>query len=276
MKINRIRVPTKEVMTNPIADEFQGQLGKYRLIQTDDGSHSLWSEKFDENCHSTTGAYAETILHYIEGTKVLERVTQKGQVSILEVGFGTAMGIYATYREIASLPFLKNTKFISTELDKDLILWAKNRYSEHELIGKLKRSDYFGIPAYEAKTPEFHLIVLVGDAYETLSLLKEKAPLPVDAIYQDAFSPKKNPDLWTVEWFQLLKEFSNQQTLMGTYSSSVNIRKSMIEAGWKVFNGPAFGPKRSSTRASLVGDMDPELTTMLSKSPIATLHRNKN
>src|SRR5690606_27427663 len=102
------------------------------------------------------------------------------------------------------------------------------------------------------------LKILIGDARITLPHYIKKHSLKVHAIYQDAFSPKRNPDLWTVEWFTLLKEISHQDVIMSTYSSSSAIRKSMAEAGFTLYPGEKFGPKRSSTRARLKGEMDPE------------------
>ena len=89
-----------------------------------------------------------------------------------------------------------------------------------------------------------------------------------DAIYQDAFSVKKNPTLWTQEWFELIRKSSAPDALMSTYASGESIRKAMIEAGWKLSNGPGFGKKRSSTRASLQGETDPEILQQLKFSPI--------
>ena len=113
--------------------------------------------------------------------------------------------------------------------------------------------------------------ILIGDARISLPWFLENHSLRFHAIYQDAFSPKRNATLWTYEWFKLLKSASHQQVTLSTYSSSSSIRKSMIKAGWKVYKGEKFGPKRSSTRARLTGVTDPDIIEHLDRSPAMIL-----
>ncbi len=229
----------------------------YQLIETLDGSTTFFSEKFQEACHSTAGAREETLLHYLTGCKILER---KGKLEILEVGFGTGLGFLMT-QEI-----LKDRKeywsFTSLELDSNLVDFFAEKYKA--LFQSMKNDG----KTFIGKSGNFELCILIGDARKTLPQIQNKK---WNAIYQDAFSPKKNPDLWTKEWFELLKTHSNLDVIMSTYSSSSSIRKSMVEAGWKLYPGEKFGPKRSSTRAKLTGETDPEILLSLSRSPTPAL-----
>lgn len=59
--------------------------------------------------------------------------------------------------------------------------------------------------------------------------------------------------------------------ILSTYSASSSIRKSLTEAGWILKRGDKFGPKRSSTRAYLRGETDPEILLHLERSPVAAL-----
>src|SRR5690606_29124540 len=102
---------------------------------------------------------------------------------------------------------------------------------------------------YEAIYPaqKVRVIVLIGDARTTLPQQSWR----FHAIYQDPFSPKKNPSLWTQEWFELLRQCSDDDCIMATYSASVGVRKAMLEAGWHPESLPGFGPKRERTLARL-------------------------
>lgn len=251
---------------------FNGDLGAYDIIETADGTPTIYSNYFGEACHSSHGAFEETLVHYIEGCRVRESLFKYGEIKVLEIGFGAGYGADVTALQIA--PY-QRVKFLSTELDPQLVKYARDHACDGHLMASLKESEYFGIPCFEANNLEMHLIVLIGDARETLKQLAEKGPQKVHAIYQDAFSPKRNPQLWTVEWFELLKVYADQKTFLGTYSASVNIRKSMREAGWSIHKGPGFGPKRSSTRADLLGGSNKELLELLERSPIEAL-RNKD
>jgi tRNA U34 5-methylaminomethyl-2-thiouridine-forming methyltransferase MnmC len=223
----------------------------YKLLTSEDGSPTLYSERFGEACHSTHGARAETLLHYIEGCRIRERAQAAREFRILEVGFGTGLGLLCTREALEGLPV--RVHFVSLEIDPALVEWF---FSNHPQL----KDD-----------PKFTTEVLVGDARRVLPEWLSQPPLRFDAIYQDAFSPKRNPDLWTREWFELLRTHAAPDCIMSTYSSSSSIRKSMLEAGWKLYAGEKFGPKRSSTRARISGDTDPEILLQLSRSPARAL-----
>ncbi len=237
-------------------------------VQTGDGTHTLFSEQFQESCHSTFGAREETLLHYVRGCQVLEKIENLPMLSLLEVGFGLGIGFFTTYEEVLSQS-QKPWHFISLEIDESLMEWFRQEYQEHEFLKNLKWKIENDVKILEASDGIRTLTVLVGNARETLPQYMAHHPdVKWDVIYQDAFSPKKNPILWTHEWFHFLKEHSTLDVILSTYSSSSSIRKSLIEAGWKLHKGEKFGPKRTSTRATLQGDSDPEIVIHLNRSPV--------
>ncbi len=229
------------------------KLGQYTSIMTEDGSQTLYSEHYQEACHSTSGARQETITHYIEGCKLLDKCENHNPVFILEIGFGTGIGFQET------LKFFKTKScklhYISLEIDPYLV----ERFSRNENITLEQKGN-----TYLMKTDAYTLEIVTGDARKTIKTL---SAYKFHAIYQDAFSPKKNADLWTVEWFQDLRKLAHNDCHMSTYSSSSSIRKSMLKAGWSLFKGAKFGPKRSSTRAALTGESDPDILLQLERSP---------
>lgn len=224
----------------------------YRFVETEDGSQTLFSEKFGEACHSTTGAKSETLLHYIHGCEITQKAKQK-TLSILEVGFGLGVGLITTWEMTKDLP--AQVHFLSLEIDPDLVRWFHEEYKDHPIF----------------KDPKFQFQILMGDARTELpKYVKENSP-SWNAIYQDAFSPKRNPVLWTKEWFTLLKGNSASDVILSTYSASSSIRKSLVESGWKLSPGEKFGPKRTSTRARLTGETDEDILDSLSRSPVKAL-----
>ena len=113
---------------------------------------------------------------------------------------------------------------------------------------------------------------MIGNARETLAKASSLAMIPdLDAIFQDPFSPKRNPSLWTVEWFEDLKKLSSSEVTLSTYSSSTSVRKSLQAAGWFMKNAPGFSSKRTSTRAFLKGPSDPDVLDKLKRAPINPL-----
>jgi len=254
---------------------FKGDLGDYQVIQTEDGSITLHSEAFNEACHSLSGAKEETIYNYIQGCQIIEKMTQKDTL-ILEVGFGLGTGYKTTVELIDQANPIKKLIFISTELDKELVEFAKdkNEVSNDLSFPSFQDLQYLTtpLPHYKATKNGNSLLILIGNARKTVKEAKASGLInSVDAIYQDPFSPKRNPTLWTTEWFELLKELSNEETLMSTYSSSNSIRKSMIKAGWIVHNREGYGTKRTATMATRKGVTDTDVLLQLERSPVKAL-----
>jgi len=232
----------------------------HQIVLTDDGTYTLFSEAFQEACHSTAGAKDETILHYIEGCRILDKSNIHSPIVILEVGFGLGIGLLTT---IEKLP--KNTKchFISVEIDRDLLEWFKNEHPELNFQWKEN--------LLQGQFESVEITIVQGDARKELPRYLENNPTEFHAVYQDAFSPKRNPILWTKEWFLLLKQYSHPEVILSTYSASNSIRKSLHETGWGVQKGDKFGLKRTSTRAVLNKETDPEILALLERSPVKAL-----
>ncbi len=233
-------------------------LKNHELITTEDGSQSAFSKTYGENFHNTTGAASETLAHYIEGCKVVERAKEREEFRILEVGLGLGVGVEKTYEVVKDL----NCKFYFTtlEIDEELILYLKETNKIFSSLEKVGQN-------YLATIGNFHITILLGDARGRI----HDCSGDLNAIYQDAFSPKRNATLWTTEWFKDLHSLSAQDCIMSTYSSSSSIRKSMMAAGWKIKKGIKFGKKRSSTRAYMTGKSDTDIMEHLERSPAITL-----
>ena len=224
----------------------------HKKTPTDDGTFTLESELFSENCHSTAGAYEETLFNYVHGTE-LSHKTKLTEINIFEVGFGLGLGPIATFKELHTYEGVIN--FYSSELDKNLIQWFIRSISEETNkifpFTELSLIQEQGSPLkFVAKSKKRKLEIIIGDLLENKKFLASYLK-DIHAIYQDPFSPKKNPDLWTEDWFQFLKSISHQEVILSTYSASHSVQKNLGEAGWNVLRAPGFAHKRSSTRATL-------------------------
>lgn len=246
-------------------EEFKGKLGNYKIVLTEDNTKTIWSEYFDENCHNTSGAKEETIYNYIEGCEINNFFATHPQMSlnVLDVGFGPGLGLLY----LQSLFPTNLINYFSVEIDPVLIEWAFIHTFKNE-ISIMDRTDLY----IKFKYKNITAIIFIGDARETIpKAISQNLIPPLQAVFQDPFSPKKNPTLWTVEWFYLLKSVSATEVIMCTYSSSISIRKSMLEAGFIIENRKGFGKKRTMTKARLIGSVNPELIEELKRSPIESL-----
>jgi len=75
-------------------------------------------------------------------------------------------------------------------------------------------------------------------------------------IYFDLYSPKKCPDLWSMEVFQALyqktldRRRKGLSSLLVTYSASTAVRAALVLAGFCVGYGVATSDKKDTTLAS--------------------------
>ena len=72
-----------------------------------------------------------------------------------------------------------------------------------------------------------------------------------DFLFLDAFSPDKNPELWTFEFIASLKRLLNPRGCLATYSSAYPFLGALHLNGFHIFESAPFGRKRGGTVASL-------------------------
>jgi tRNA U34 5-methylaminomethyl-2-thiouridine-forming methyltransferase MnmC len=232
--------------------KFIGSLGEYELIETADGSATVYSSAFQEACHSNHGAIKETNYIYVEGCEIIKNNVD----TVFEVGFGVGTGWQET------IAIHDRFTFYSTELDEKLIYWAQEKFN---LFDSLEKKDNYLL----GKKKNSKAIILLGDARKTIH--EYKFHKPFDAIYQDAFSPKRCPSLWTVEWFEDLLKLSSEKVVLSTYSASSRVKKALFAAGWSIEEREGFASKRSATRAFRKLEMDDRLILKLQNPKISPM-----
>ncbi|MGZ3790397.1 MAG: tRNA (5-methylaminomethyl-2-thiouridine)(34)-methyltransferase MnmD [Bacteriovorax sp.] len=246
--------------------EFKGNLGNYKIVKTEDDTETVWSEFFNEACHNLSGAYEETLHNYIQGCSIPYYLDRNLDFALLDVGFGVGVGLKALIDQVkAASNFTSRLCYYSIELDETLLLWSlKTTLPFLDLL----RKEEGELNYYEGSFGQIEIKIFVGDGRLTLPRAHALSQIKMlDAIFQDAFSPKKNPALWSVEWFSFLKQISSPSVRLSTYSSSISIRKSLLAAGWAIENARGFALKRTMTKANLTGTTSEELLDQMKRSP---------
>lgn len=225
---------------------FKTSFSEYDLIQTEDGSWAIYSDYYKENSHSLVGAKSETEYNFIQGCEIGPKMKSYSSIQVLEVGFGIGNGIATTFNFWKS----QNERpqyftFISQEIDPELVTYSFEHGPYKNDLKFFHKNELWSW-TYIEDGHKFELIVLPGDARKTIAEVPSDT---IDAIFQDAYSPGKNPDLWTLEWFQDLKQVARKDCVMTTYSASARIRRAMAQAGWSVVDKKGFGSKRSMSVA---------------------------
>lgn len=215
-----------------------------RLIVSEDGTDTLFSEEFEEPYHSTKdGALHESLEKHVKPALSLKK--EFSSLTILDICFGLGYNTFATLYYVKKHNLNIKIDIISPEFDRDLIESLKDfKYPKEfdilkDIIYEVSRNLYY-------EDEKFKIEILLGDARVKVPMIKEK----IDIIYQDAFSPQKNPLLWTREFFRDIVRISKKDVLLTTYSIASAVRLGLYENGFYIFL--YYGDKtRCSTLASL-------------------------
>ncbi|WP_042203638.1 tRNA (5-methylaminomethyl-2-thiouridine)(34)-methyltransferase MnmD [Nitratifractor salsuginis] len=216
-----------------------------KVVPTADGTPTLYSAEFDECYHSTRdGALKESLhKHILPAFSLAE--TDKEELVILDVCFGLGYNTLTTLLYFREHPIPGKVKIFSPEFDRELVASLERfEYPEafkpfRPVIESLARSGRYADEHIE-------ISILFGDARERIPQI----PLPVNIVYQDPFSPKKNPLLWTREYFADLRRIASEDLILTTYSSATPVRMGLYENGFLLYEAPG-GEVRQGTVASL-------------------------
>ena len=198
---------------------------KSELILTEDGSNSLYVPEIDECYHSSHGAIQESRHIFIEAGL---KQCRKSEINVLEVGFGTGLNAFLTMIEAERSG--KQIQYVSlekypVEAEKALRL----NYPEELSPGKRSYFELMHLSAWNKKiqvTPFFSLEKIETD-------FTQYAPVDkFDVVFFDAFSPEKQPEMWTQERFELIYRHCNHGAMLTTYCAKGAVRRAMQAAGF--------------------------------------------
>ncbi|APW64505.1 hypothetical protein LPB137_00950 [Poseidonibacter parvus] len=200
------------------------------VVQTKDGSHTLFSQKYNQHYHNPDdGAINESLTKHILPT--FKYHENKKELKILDICFGIGYNTFSTIYHIKKNKLNKKVSIYSPELDGNLVSSLQNfdfpkefediKHIIKEVTKNLKYED-----------EDIKIEVNIGDAREYIKTLEKQS---FDIIYQDAFSSEVNVELWTKEYFDDIYRLCNDTCVMSSYSVATPIRLSMNEAGFFIY-----------------------------------------
>ena len=224
---------------------------KNYLITTGDGTSTLFLEEYGQSMHSDSGAYEESLLKHIYPSGILE--LEKNKINALDIGFGLGYNVLALIHEFKLKKKHQPLNIISLEKERYLLeFMEKIKFHDErdEIYDFIKQVYRDG----KGTSGNFTLEILFGDGRGFLKTMKG---IEFDAVFQDPFSPSKNPEMWSVEYFGCIKNLMTEKAVLTTYSSADQIRRAMLEAGLIIGAGPSVGRKREGTIASKSAVFEP-------------------
>ena len=215
---------------------------KTLLVTTSDGSHTLFVPEIDEHYHSVNGAVQESLHIFINAAL---KKCKKDKIHILEIGFGTGLNAFLSmleaeksnkqivfttielypveYENILSFNYAQQ---VDSKRKEDFLLLHQVNWNEKVII-----NEHFTIEKILADFTSFEF--------------KEK----YDVIFFDAFSPEKQPEMWTENIFSQMYRVSNKDCILTTYCAKGIVRRAMQKAGYIVERIPGPKGKREILRS---------------------------
>jgi tRNA U34 5-methylaminomethyl-2-thiouridine-forming methyltransferase MnmC len=215
-------------------------------LTTADSSETLYSEIYGEFYHSKSGAIEEAVEKYVKPCRI-HQLANKRKICILDIGFG--LGYNAIAAIDAALKANPSCEIVIISLEKNFILeklkHLKPNLKYYWIIQKLEYDPVNNNYYYEDKN--IFLKIKIGDAAQTIKKIKEQ----FDAVFLDPFSPDRNPELWTIEFFSDIATHMKKEAVLATYSYARKIREDLKAAGFNVYDGPTIGRRSPCTLAKL-------------------------
>lgn len=236
----------------------------YQLVQLANGERTLFSARYAEKMHPGLGPRAEAELLYVRQLRICERLAAANEEFVIwDVGLGGAANAIAALRATREIPGrLRLVSFDNTREPLEFTLQHADalRYPagyERQLSELLEAGRVKFPNGKLAVNWEFHC----GDFPSLLADARGKtgnrAFLCPSAIFYDAFSPAKNPAMWTLPVFMdLFRALAPERPCaLTTYSRSTLLRTTLLLAGFFVGVGHATGLKEETTVAASTLDL---------------------
>ena len=230
-------------------------MADYEIVRLANGVHSVRSKAENETFHPVVGPVQEARDLYVEQLRLPQRIAASNRPFVIwDVGLGAAANVLTVIDESRDADAkLHVVSFEYTLQPREFALM----HAEHLGYPLLFKSEIFELIRNRRSTSrhgklEVNWEVHVAD-YPTLisSDAARSWPKP-DAILFDAFSPAKNPAMWTLPLFSRMHQLLDPQRpcAMPTYSRSTMLRVTLLLAGFFVGVGRAIAEKEETTIAA--------------------------
>ncbi len=202
-----------------------------------------------ETFHPVSGPQAEANILHVTQQRIYARsniATQK--FVIWDVGFGAGANVlaaieafYDSDKEVEIHSFDKTTAPIEFALEHADELGY--------LVGHEAKLRQLLTQGHAWIKPNLHWYLHLGDFGDQLRARPFPGP---DSIFYDPYSPEGNPEMWSLEHFQLLHQSldHNISCLLTNYTRSTAVRVTLLLAGFYVGHGCEVAEKAETTIAS--------------------------
>ena len=216
-----------------------------QLFETGDGSHSIFSEQFGVNYHSTHGAIQETQHIFINAALRFKALLQE-ELSILDIGFGTGLNAYMTLMEATH----RNLSIDYTGYEAFPISIAQAKALNYPTLLKISDTTY---PFQILHECDWGQRIAINNHFSFKKCLQTFDQIVYenrfDIVYFDAFAPDAQPDLWKQPMLEKMYQALKPDGVLVTYCAKGEVKRTLKAVGFQVEGLKGPPGKREMTRA---------------------------
>ncbi|MDI1255390.1 MAG: tRNA (5-methylaminomethyl-2-thiouridine)(34)-methyltransferase MnmD [Flavobacterium sp.] len=213
------------------------------IIQTTDGSTTIYLPEWEEHYHSKHGAIQEAQHVFIKnGLSLFEQQP----VAILEIGFGTGLNAFITFLEAKKhqqkIDYTGVEAYPISAEEVSLMNYVSelNAFIHNDDFVKMHAVDW----EQEAIISDYFSLTKRKQFFHEINDIEA-----FDLIYFDAFGYRVQPELWSTEIFQKMYDSLKPNGILVTYAARGVVKRSMIEVGFTVEKLAGPPGKREMFRA---------------------------
>lgn len=226
-------------------------MSDHEVVTTRSGARAMLDRATGQVMHPVVGPLAEAEALYVGASRLAERLGAPGPepLVVLDVGLGAGSNAVAAWQASEARSAGRALEIVS--FDRTAAALALALEPEHAPAFGLDGPAGAAARAlladgrHAARLTSWRLVL--GELPGALS----EATLAADVVFWDPFSPKANPELWSVAAFTALRSRSAGRATVHTYSAATSTRAAMLLAGFAVGAGPSTGTMGQTTIAAV-------------------------
>jgi tRNA U34 5-methylaminomethyl-2-thiouridine-forming methyltransferase MnmC len=237
-----------EIAARQFAWEMSGKTEDFEIVTVASGARSLRSRAHGETFHPVVGPMAEAQALHVRQQRLVERAdATDGPFIIWDVGLGAAANAIAALEAFRDFRGSARIELHSFDETTAPLAFALAHAETLEYLAPHRPAVERLVSEGEAADGVVRWLLHLGDFRSQLGA----APAP-HAILYDPYSPRANPELWTLDHFTRLHERLDpaRACLLSNYTRSTAVRVTLLLAGFFVGHGHATGEKDQTTIAA--------------------------
>ncbi len=220
-----------------------------KIIDTGDGSSSLYDPATGDNFHSFHGAETESQYVFIEkGLALFNDATIKP--NILEVGLGTGLNCLLTYQYLIDYD-MKGVLYTALEpipVEREIIKELKFRALENPELKEFF-DEMHGAEWNQVKETARMDLKKIRQSLQECDLESG-----FNLVYYDAFGPTYQPEMWGKDIINKVCSLLAEDGILVSYCAQGQFRRNLQESGMRVERLPGPPGKREMIRAIKIRD----------------------